>query len=70
MQQQITLPVACQFADRVLVMMKQWLEEKKDKLNEHPERTDEAIKSCHHARLLIGVYLREMIAKEQMKSQK
>ena len=63
----MTLPVACQITEKVLVMMKAWLEERKSGLNEHSERGEMAITSCHHARLLLHAFLREMILREQAK---
>ena len=55
------------------MMMKAWLEERKSKGFEedsHPKRTDMAITSCHHARLLINLFLREMILTERAMAKK
>lgn len=69
MQQQqqpgIPLTTACQITEKVLIMMKSWLEANKGALNGHEGRLDEAIKSSHHARLLLNVFLRDMMIREQ-----
>lgn len=72
-QQTIPLQLAFQIAEKVLIDMKKWLETQKNlgeglngyEFDSHPAKTAEAIKSTHHARMLLPVYLRHLIQQSQ-----
>jgi hypothetical protein len=72
-QQQIPLSTAFQITERVLIGMKQWLENKKElgegpggyEFDSHKDRTALAIRSVHHARILLPSYMRHLILESQ-----
>ena len=55
---------AFQATDAVLQQMKAWLEAKQASITDKHRKNEEAIKSVHHTRLLLGLFLRELAAKQ------
>ena len=55
---------AIQATDAVLQQMRAWLEAKQASITDKHHKNNEAIKSVHHCRLLLGLFLREMAAKQ------
>lgn len=52
-----------QATDAVLQEMRKWLDAKQAEVTEKHRKNEEAIKSVHHTRLLLNLFLRELAAK-------
>lgn len=52
-----------QVTDAVLQEMRKWLDAKQANITEKHRKNEEAIKSVHHCRLLLNLFLREQMAK-------
>ena len=74
-QQQIPLQAALQITETVLKQMEEWLKTQEMmgrteggyEFDSHPERTALAIRSVHHTRLMLPLYLRALIQKQGLK---
>ena len=74
-QNQIPIQVGLQITETVLKQMEEWLRTQEMlgrteggyEWDSHPDRTALAIRSVHHTRLLLPLYLRHIIQKNAQK---
>ena len=65
-QHGIPITNAAVIADQMLQLLRKWLEEKEKEQNNHQKKNQEAVKSVHHTRLLLNLFVRSLPIKNEI----